>query len=204
MQAPMPDFIYLASQSPRRSQLLEQLGVRHALLLPDAEEDSEALEVVLRNEAPKTYVQRVTALKLQAAQQRLVRRNLQPAPILCADTTVAMGQTIFGKPEDAEDAKRMLRALSNRPHRVLTAIAIGLGGQFAVACSESWVTFAELSEPDIDAYVASGEPMGKAGAYAVQGRAAAYIAHMSGSYSGIMGLPLYETAQSLRSLGFPL
>lgn len=204
MQAPMPDFIYLASQSPRRSQLLEQLGVRHALLLPDAEEDSEALEVVLRNEAPKTYVQRVTALKLQAAQQRLVRRNLQPAPILCADTTVAMGQTIFGKPEDAEDAKRMLRALSNRPHRVLTAIAIGLGGQYAVACSESWVTFAELSEPDIDAYVASGEPMGKAGAYAVQGRAAAYIAHMSGSYSGIMGLPLYETAQSLRSLGFPL
>jgi septum formation protein len=87
---------------------------------------------------------------------------------------------------------------------VLTAIAIGLGGQYAVACSESWVTFAELSEPDIDAYVASGEPMGKAGAYAVQGRAAAYIAHMSGSYSGIMGLPLYETAQSLRSLGFPL
>lgn len=204
IQAPIPDFIYLASQSPRRSQLLEQLGVRHALLLPDAEEDSEALEVVLRNEAPKAYVQRVTALKLQAAQQRLLRRNLQPAPILCADTTVAMGQTIFGKPEDAEDAKRMLRALSNRPHRVLTAIAIVLGDQYAVACSESWVTFAELSEPDIEAYVASNEPMGKAGAYAVQGRAAAHIANMSGSYSGIMGLPLYETAQALRSLGFRL
>ena len=204
IQAPIPDFIYLASQSPRRSQLLEQLGVRHALLLPDAEEDSEALEVVLRNEAPKSYVQRVTALKLQAAQQRLLRRNLQPAPILCADTTVAMGQTIFGKPEDAEDAKRMLRALSNRPHRVLTAIAIALVDQYAVACSESWVTFAELSEPDIEAYVASNEPMGKAGAYAVQGRAAAHIAHMSGSYSGIMGLPLYETAQALRSLGFRL
>ncbi len=202
MAPSVPDFIYLASQSPRRSQLLEQLGVRHALLLPDAEEDSEALEVVHRNEAPKTYVQRVTALKLQAAQQRLVRRNLQPAPILCADTTVAMGQTIFGKPEDAEDAKRMLRALSNRPHRVLTAIAIGVDDQYAAACSESWVTFAELSESDIQAYVASGEPMGKAGAYAVQGRAAAHIAHMSGSYSGIMGLPLYETAQALRSLGF--
>ena len=113
MPSPMPDFIYLASQSPRRSQLLEQLGVRHAPLLPDTEEDPEALEVVLRNEAPKTYVQRVTALKLQAAQRRLASRNLQPAPILCADTTVAMGQTIFGKPEDAEDAKRMLRALSN-------------------------------------------------------------------------------------------
>ena len=202
MPSPMPDFIYLSSQSPRRSQLLEQLGVRHAPLLPDTEEDPEALEVVLRNEAPKTYVQRVTALKLQAAQRRLASRNLQPAPILCADTTVAMGQTIFGKPEDADDAKRMLRALSNRPHRVLTAIAIGQGDQYAAACSESWVTFAELSEADIEAYVASGEPMGKAGSYAVQGRAAAHIAHMSGSYSGIMGLPLYETAQALRSLGF--
>ena len=202
MLSPIPEFIYLASQSPRRSQLLEQLGVRHVLLLPDADEDSEALEVVLRNEAPKTYVQRVTALKLQAAQQRLVRRNLQPAPILCADTTVARGQTIFGKPEDANDAKRMLRALSNRPHRVLTAIAVGQGEQYAVACSESWVTFADLSDEDIEAYVASSEPLGKAGAYAVQGRAAAYIAHMSGSYSGIMGLPLYETAHALRSFGF--
>ena len=160
--------------------------------------------MVLRNEAPKTYVQRVTALKLEAAQQRLVRRNLLPAPILCADTTVAMGQTIFGKPEDAEDAKRMLRALSNRPHRVITAIAMAWGAQLAVACSESWVTFAELSESDVDAYVASGEPMGKAGAYAVQGRAAAHIAHISGSYSGIMGLPLYETAQVIRSLDFRL
>ena len=199
-----PDFIYLASQSPRRSQLLDQLGVRHALLLPDADEDTESLEVQLRSEAPKTYVQRVTALKLQAAQQRLLRRNLLPAPILCADTTVALGRSIFGKPEDAEDAKRMLRALSNRPHRVMTAIAVGWGDQYAVACSESWVTFADWSEPDIDAYVASGEPMGKAGAYAVQGRAAAYIAHISGSYSGIMGLPLFETAQALRSLGFRL
>jgi len=204
MTSPVPDFIYLASQSPRRSQLLDQLGVRHALLLPDADEDTESLEVQLRSEAPKTYVQRVTALKLQAAQQRLVRRNLLPAPILCADTTVALGRSIFGKPEDAEDAKRMLRALSNRPHRVMTAIAVGWGDQYAVACSESWVTFAEWSEPDIDAYVASGEPMGKAGAYAVQGRAAAYIAHISGSYSGIMGLPLFETAQALRSLGFRL
>jgi septum formation protein len=98
----------------------------------------------------------------------------------------------------------MLHALSNRPHRVMTAIAIGWGDQYAVACSESWVTFAEWSEADIEAYVASGEPMGKAGAYAVQGRAAAYIAHISGSYSGIMGLPLFETAQALRSLGLCL
>ncbi len=197
-----PSFIYLASQSPRRSQLLQQLGVPHALLLPDPEEDTESLEVALRNEAPKAYVQRVTALKLQAAEQRLVVRHLQPAPILCADTTVALGRSIFGKPEDAEDARRMLHALANRPHRVMTAIAIGWGEHYAVACSESWVTFADMSEQDIDAYVATGEPMGKAGAYAVQGRAAAHIAHMSGSYSGIMGLPLFETAQALRELGF--
>lgn len=198
------DFIYLASQSPRRGQLLEQLGVRHALLLPDADEDAESLETVLRNEAPKTYVQRVTGLKLEAALRRLKRRNLQPALVLCADTTVAMGRTIFGKPEDAEDAKRMLRALSNRPHRVITAIALGWGAHQARACSESWVTFAELSERDIEAYVASGEPMGKAGGYAVQGRAAAHIAHISGSYTGIMGLPLFETAQGLRSMGFAI
>jgi septum formation protein len=200
----LPSFIYLASQSPRRSQLLDQLGVRHTLLLPDAGEDAETLEVQLRSEAPKTYVQRVTGLKLEAALQRMARRKLRPAPVLCADTTVALGRTIFGKPEDAEDAKRMLRALANRPHRVMTAIALGWEHGQAQACSESWVTFAEMSEADIDAYVATGEPMGKAGAYAVQGVAAAHIAHMSGSYSGIMGLPLFETAQALRSIGFVL
>jgi septum formation protein len=195
-------FIYLASQSPRRSQLLDQLGVAHTLLLPGADEDAESLEAVLRNEAPKAYVQRVTGLKLAAAQQRLAARQLPDAPVLCADTTVALGRDIFGKPADAQDARRMLRALANRPHRVMTAIAIGWGGRRAAACSESWVRFADMGDDDIDAYVASGEPMGKAGAYAVQGRAAAHIAHLRGSYSGIMGLPLFETAQALRSLGF--
>jgi len=199
-----PDFIYLASQSPRRSQLLDQLGIRHELLLPSADEDAEALEVQWRSEAPKTYVQRVTGLKLEAALQRLQRRQLHPAPVLCADTTVALGRTIFGKPEDALDAKRMLRALANRPHRVITAIALGWQDRVVQAYSESWVTFADLSDQDIDAYVASGEPMGKAGAYAVQGRAAAHIAHISGSYTGIMGLPLFETAQAMRSLGWSL
>jgi len=195
-------FIYLASQSPRRSQLLDQLGVAHTLLLPGADEDAESLEAVLRNEAPKAYVQRVTGLKLAAAQQRLAARQLPDAPVLCADTTVALGRDIFGKPADAQDAKRMLRALANRPHRVMTAIAVGWGERRATACSESWVRFADMGDADIDAYVASGEPMGKAGAYAVQGRAAAHIAHLRGSYSGIMGLPLFETAQALRSLGF--
>lgn len=196
------NFIYLASQSPRRSQLLEQLGVRHELLLADDAEDAEALESVFPNEAPKTYVRRVTGLKLAAAQSRLQRRGLAPALVLCADTTVALGATIFGKPDSADDARRMLRALSNRPHRVMTAIALGHASQQVTACSESWVTFADMSDQEIDAYVATGECMGKAGAYAVQGRAAAYIAQISGSYSGIMGLPLFETARSLRSFGF--
>ncbi|APW44790.1 Maf family protein [Rhodoferax saidenbachensis] len=196
----MPDFIYLASQSPRRRELLTQMGISHQLLLPTPDEDAEALEVVLPQEVPKDYVQRVTALKLIAARARLERAGGQKAPILCADTTVALDQAILGKPEDANDAKRMLRALSGRSHRVFTAIAIGWSAQTVQACSESQVTFAELSDAAIDTYVASGEPMGKAGAYAVQGRAAAFISHISGSYSGIMGLPLFETAQLLQEL----
>ncbi|MDD2546453.1 MAG: Maf family protein [Burkholderiaceae bacterium] len=208
----MPDFIYLASQSPRRSQLLDQLGVRHTLLLPHAQgdqgdeaEDAEAIEVVLPGEAPATYVQRVTGLKLDAAVARRARRGLPEAPILCSDTTVALGRTIYGKPEDAADAQRMLAALSGKTHRVLTAIALQVGPQHRLtALSVSRVTFAEPTLAQIAAYVATGEPVGKAGAYGVQGRAAAFISHLSGSYSGIMGLPLYETAQVLRTAGFPL
>jgi septum formation protein len=198
-------FIYLASQSPRRSQLLSQLGVEHRLLLPDDAEDSEALEAVLPGEAPLAYVQRVTALKLQAAQARLLRRQLPQAPILCSDTTVALGRSILGKPQDAADATRMLGRLAGRSHRVMTAIALGSGvlgkgARVVRACSVSRVAFAPLSEAQIAAYVASNEPMGKAGAYAVQGLAAAFIVHIEGSYSGIMGLPLFETAQALRAL----
>jgi septum formation protein len=193
----MHAFIYLASQSPRRSQLLKQLGVRHELLLPGEQEDAESLESVLPHEAPKVYVQRVTNLKLDAALLRLRERGLAQAPVLCADTTVALGKTICGKPLNGEDAVRMLRALSGRTHRVITAIAIGLGDQRRHACCESRVTFAQLSESKIQSYVASGEPMGKAGAYAVQGGAAAFISHISGSYTGIMGLPLFETSNLL-------
>jgi septum formation protein len=126
----------------------------------------------------------------------------QNRPILCADTTVAMDGTILGKPENAMDAQRVLRALSGQTHRVFTAIAIGWGDKTAQACCESHVTFAKLSDAEIADYVASGEPMGKAGAYGVQGRAAAFIARIEGSYSGIMGLPLFETAQALREVGF--
>jgi septum formation protein len=195
-------FIYLASQSPRRSQLLDQLGVAHRLLLPDAHEDAESLELVLPNESPKTYVKRVTQLKLQAAVERLQRRGLPLAPILCADTTVALGASILGKPHDAADAKRILRELSGQTHRVITAIAMAWGTSMQLAVSESRVRFVCMTDEQIDCYVNSGEPTGKAGAYGVQGRAAAFIAHISGSYSGIMGLPLCETAQVLQTLGY--
>jgi len=200
----MADFIYLASQSPRRRQLLEQLGVRHELLLPDAEEDAESLEVVLKKEAPTAYVQRVTGLKLDAAVARLKRRKLPPAPILCSDTTVAMGRVIYGKPDDARDAARMLGELSGGTHRVLTAVAVQAGRRRFEALSSSRVSFDELSAAEIRAYVASGEPMGKAGAYAVQGRVAMHISRINGSYSGIMGLPLRETALLLKAAGIQL
>jgi len=195
-------FIYLASQSPRRSQLLEQLGVPHELLLPDPGEDSEGLETSLPGEAPALYVRRVTALKLDAAVQRLRRRGLPPAPVLCADTTVARGRVIFGKPADAHDAQRMLRALSGATHRVLTAVAVQQGRKRLEALSESQVRFAPMTLAQIKRYVESGEPLGKAGAYAIQGRVAAHITHIRGSYSGIMGLPMHESAQLLSAFGF--
>lgn len=197
-----PGFVYLASQSPRRRQLLEQIGVKHELLLPDAGEDTEALEALIPGEAPARYVQRVTALKLDAALDRLKRRGLPAAPVLCADTTVALGRVIYGKPQDARDAARMLRELSGHTHRVLTAVAMQSGRKRLQCISDSRVTFAALTAAPIKRYVASGEPLGKAGAYAVQGRAASFISHISGSYSGIMGLPMHETAQLLRAFGF--
>lgn len=198
----MTAFIYLASQSPRRRQLLEQLGVRHELLLPDEGEDTEAIEAVLPGEAPARYVSRVTGLKLDAALERLRRRGLPPAPVLCSDTTVARGRTVYGKPEDGADAVRMLRELSGATHRVLTAVAVQRGRKRLEILSDSKVTFAPMTPAQIRRYVATGEPLGKAGAYAIQGRAAAHISHIDGSYSGIMGLPMHETAQLLQAFGY--
>jgi septum formation protein len=195
------DFVYLASQSPRRRQLLEQLGVRYELLLPDAQEDSEALEQLRPGEAPARYVQRVTGLKLDAALARMQRRSLPPAPVLCSDTTVALGRTIYGKPADEQDAARMLRELSGHTHRVLTAVAVHAGRKRVQALSDSRVRFEVMTPAQVRAYVATGDPIGKAGAYAVQGRAAAHITRIAGSYTGIMGLPLHETARLLRSVG---
>ena len=200
----MTRWIYLASQSPRRRQLLDQIGVRHELLLPGPDEDAEALETVRPNEAPRTYVQRVTLAKLDAARARLQRAGLPAAPILCADTTVALGRRILGKPADAAEASEMLGALSGCTHRVLTAVALADGAHVLQALSVSRVRFAPVDAQRIAAYVATGEPMGKAGAYAIQSGAAAWVERISGSYSGIMGLPLFETARLLSAAGWTL
>ncbi len=203
--------IYLASQSPRRAELLQQIGVDFRLLLPQNAAEKQAaedLEVVLAGEAPALYVQRVTQLKAQAAYARWQAWNAQaeaawPAmPILCADTTVALGAQILGKPADEADAAAMLAQLSGRAHEVLSAVAVvDRAGVVHTTLSRSLVQFKSLSAAEIAAYVASGEPLGKAGSYGIQGRAAAFVQHMAGSYTGIVGLPLFETAQLLQGAG---
>ncbi len=186
-------FVYLASQSPRRVQLLDQMGVPHRPLLPAKTDNAEALEEERSHELPLDYVRRVALVKLLAARARLRQRRLPEAPILCADTTVALGRRILGKPVGPEHAVEMLRSLSGRTHRVMTAVAVSAGPQNLLLTSISRVRFAELSEQSIRRYVETGEPRGKAGSYAIQGRMAAWIEHIEGSHSGIMGLPLNET-----------
>jgi septum formation protein len=193
-----PVFVWLASQSPRRQELLRQVGLPFELLLPGPDEDVEALESTRPHESPTQYVERVTLAKAHAARERLAARRLPPAPILVADTTVAVGGTILGKPVDDDDARRMLRLLSGRGHRVLTAVAVVRGARIEHVVQVSRVRFARLSKGDVDAYVATGEPRGKAGAYAIQGHAAAFVRRIEGSHSGIMGLPLHETTTLLR------
>jgi septum formation protein len=197
--------IYLASRSPRRLELLAQLGIECRLLLDDDESRAESLETTLAGEAPARYVQRVALAKAQAAVRRLEASGLPAAPLLCADTTVAVGGSILGKPEDAEDAARMLRLLSGRTHKVLSAVVVATTtrSRLLAALQVSRVRFVRLKPAQIDAYVASGEPFGKAGGYAIQGRAAAFIRTIEGSHSGIMGLPLFETAELLRKAGYP-
>ncbi|KWR89718.1 Maf family protein [Cupriavidus sp. IDO] len=192
------DYLYLASQSPRRRELLTQLGVQYELLLADDDEDAEALEAILPGETPDDYVQRVCALKAEAALRRRERRALPDAPILTSDTTVCLGGTILGKPTDGPDAAAMLASLSGATHRVLTAVTVVSTVGMHHALSTSEVTFRPVDAAEIARYVDSGEPLGKAGAYGIQGRAAEFIERIQGSYSGIMGLPLFETAALLR------
>lgn len=196
-------FIYLASQSPRRQELLKQLGVQFEMLLPSPEEDSESIEIPLPHEKARDYVERVTLAKSTAALQRWKVRELPWAPILCADTTVSLPDDpageILGKPADALDADRILTMLSGKVHEVLTAVAITPAPEIKPLCivQVSKVQFAALSEQDIATYIASGEPFGKAGAYGIQGLGGSLIPSIEGSYSGIIGLPLYETRELL-------
>ena len=194
-------FVYLASQSPRRQALLDQIGVAYQVLLPSDPAAAEALEAVLPQESALRYVKRVTRLKVQAAMRQIHQQSLPFAPVLCADTTVVVDRQILGKPANARQATDMLRLLSGKAHEVLTAVAIGHNQDIQLALSRSRVKFAPMTAADIQDYVASEEPMGKAGAYAIQGRASAFISHVSGSYSGIMGLPLYETTLLLKKIG---
>lgn len=185
--------LYLASQSPRRRELLEQLGVAYAVL------DVDVPEIRLAGETPEDYVSRVAQAKARAG---LATLGDEPeAIVLGADTEVVLDGDVFGKPADADDAAAMLRRLSGRTHAVISAVwAVSMAHTQHALCT-STVRFAPLNAPTIAAYVATGEPFGKAGAYAIQGRGAALIEHLDGSYSGVMGLPLFETARLLRAFG---
>lgn len=200
----MTSAIYLASRSPRRRELLAQIGVRFEPLLfrEGARADPETSEDALPGEAPGDYVRRVARAKAAAAWQRvLMRKGLRRMPALAADTTVALGDEILGKPADQADAERILGALSGTRHRVLTAVAVAFEGRLEMAVSESLVTFGELSAERIRAYAQTHEPYDKAGAYGIQGRAGAFVRRLEGSYTGVMGLPLFETAALLREFG---
>lgn len=191
--------IYLASRSPRRRELLAQIGVRFHLLLFRARpgEGPDVDEAPLAEELPAAYVERVARAKAESGWQRMQQRNLPRAPVLAADTTVALGGRILGKPAGRDEAAAMLAALSGGVHEVLTAIALKYHDFLESAVSRSEVRFKPLSEEEIRRYVATGECDDKAGAYAIQGRAARFVIELHGSYSGVMGLPLYETAQLL-------
>ena len=196
--------IYLASRSPRRRELLAQIGVRFEPLLfrDGARKDPDTDESVQAGEMPDDYVMRVTRQKARAAWERVImRRGIRRMPVLAADTTVALTSEIFGKPADRDDAVRMLQVLSGTQHRVLTAVGVCLDERLDLALNVSLVTFAAISEERIRAYAESGEPFDKAGAYAIQGRAGAVIERIEGSYRGVMGLPLFETAGLLRQFG---
>ncbi|HLX81117.1 MAG TPA: Maf family protein [Burkholderiales bacterium] len=195
--------IYLASRSPRRRELLSQIGVRFQLLLfrDNPETDPELDEAVLPGETPGGYVERVARAKAQAGWRRLEQRSLPRAAVLAADTTVAIDGRVLGKPAGRREAAEMLGALSGRLHQVLTAVVLKHDSQLECVTSVSEVSFKTLSAEDIRQYVATGECDDKAGAYAIQGRAAQFVVELQGSFSGVMGLPLYETAELLERMG---
>jgi septum formation protein len=191
--------IYLASRSPRRRDLLQQIGVPYEVLLlrEHAARGTDVSEDPLPGESPDNYVRRVCEAKAEAGWRRIVERRLRRKPVLAADTTVCVDGLILAKPAGRDDAARMLGLLSGREHRVLTAVTLQIEDQRLLALSESTVSFRKLTEGEIADYIDTREPLDKAGAYAIQGRAAAFVSMLRGSYSGVMGLPLYETAELL-------
>lgn len=195
--------LYLASQSPRRLALLRQIGLAPTVLpLRQTPPHADVDETPLPGEPARDYVVRIAGLKAQAAMKAVAERRLPAWPIVAADTTVTLDGEILGKPRDAAEASAWLRRYSGRSHTVLTAVAVAHRGQVRMAVSESTVHFGHLSAQEIACYVASGEPFDKAGGYGIQGLAAAFIKHLAGSYSGVMGLPLYETVELLKGVGF--
>jgi septum formation protein len=190
-------FVYLASGSPRRRELLRQIGVPHAVLEVSVDETPRP------DEDPVAYVSRLAVAKAEAGRDLLIRRDSVRPLVLGADTAVVVGGQLFGKPADRAHALAMLRQLSGRTHRVSTAVALAADGGTALRISHSDVTFRALREDECAAYWETGEPRGKAGAYAVQGLAASFITDLRGSYSGVMGLPLFETAEMLDAAGAP-
>ena len=197
--------IYLASRSPRRRELLAQVGVRFDLLLfrLPPRDDAEVNEDWLPGETPDAYVQRVARAKAEFGADLIARRGIVARPVLAADTTLDVDGEVIGKPRGEADAEAILARLSGRSHRVLTAIAMARGERVEHRLSVSEVRFRPIGADEIRRYVQSGEPMDKAGAYAIQGRGAVFIAALEGSYSGVMGLPLFETAGLLAAAGIP-
>jgi len=201
---PVARHIYLASRSSRRRELLKQIGVSFEVLLlregPQRAVDFD--ETSLPEEMPSDYVVRIAKAKAEAGWARLGQRRLMRFPVLSADTTVALDTQILGKPADREQAIAFLRQLSGKTHQVHSAVAVKFDNQIEVSLSTTEVQFRDLEEQEIRQYVASGEPQDKAGAYAIQGRAAVFVRAIAGSYSGVMGLPLYETSRLLVKFGY--
>jgi septum formation protein len=197
--------IYLASQSPRRRELLKQIGVNFEVLLlrGDSRRDASVDETPIANENPTDYVQRICRLKALAGRDTLLFRNLPPFPVLAADTTVTIDNKIIGKPRDNIHAAEILRSLSGRQHQVLTAIAVSFENHFEMRLSTTTVSFAKLDDERIRRYLLSHEAHDKAGAYGIQGQAGAFVERIEGSYSGVMGLPLFETVELLKNFGYP-
>ena len=197
--------IYLASQSPRRRELLKQIGIQFELLLlrTNSGRRLDVDETPRQCESPEVYVQRLSQEKARAGFDALHLRRLPSRPVLAADTTVTLDGKIFGKPEGADEAAAMLREFSGREHQVLTAVALARGEHIEVMLSTSTVRFTHLSEARIHRYLQTREYADKAGGYGIQGQAGAFIEHINGSYSGVMGLPLFETAALLQRFDHP-